>query len=405
VSRERFVIVGASLTGGTAAATLRHEGFDGDVILIGAEPHPPYERPPLSKKFLRSEATFDDAILQPMSFYRNNSIDTLFGTPATGLDTDRRTVALEGGEKISYDRLLIATGARNRRLPIPGLDLNGVYDLRTVDDAERIRAEMEPGRKVVVAGMGFIGSEVAASMRQRGVEVVAIDGAAVPLERVLGEEVGRVLADVHAEHGVRMIFHDRVESFQGDGRVERVLTAGGEQVDCDFAVVGVGVEPVTDLAAGTDIELDNGIVVDRFTRTNVEDVFAAGDVANHESPIFGTRVRVEHWQNAIKHGKAAALNMLDRQAPYEDVYWFWSDQYDVNLQYSGYHHEWDQIVVRGSLGGRDFAAFYVKGGRVQAVVGLNRGKDVRQSVPLIKARSVVDPEKLRDPEVALGSLA
>jgi 3-phenylpropionate/trans-cinnamate dioxygenase ferredoxin reductase subunit len=402
---ERFVIVGASLAGGTAAATLREEGFDGHLTLIGAEAHYPYERPPLSKSFLRGETPFEEALVQPVSFFKDSEVHTRFATTATAVDTAERVVVIEGNERVSFDRLLITTGARNRRFPIPGLDLAGVYDLRTVGDAEQIRSEIAPGRRTVIGGMGFIGSEVAASLRQRGLEVTCIDGGKVPLHRVLGEDVGRVMEGIHRDHGVELHFEDRVAAFEGAGRVEAVVTAGGLRLECDFAVVGLGVEPVTDLLDGSGIAVDDGVLVDEFCRTNVDGVYAAGDVANHYHPVFDRRMRIEHWQNAIRQGRAAALNMLDRNLPYTEVHWFWSDQYEHNLQYAGYHTDWDEVVVRGSLEARDFLAFYVKGGRVRAVVGMDRGPEVTGSMALIKRAASVDSIDLRDEAVDLAALA
>jgi 3-phenylpropionate/trans-cinnamate dioxygenase ferredoxin reductase subunit len=400
-----FAIVGASLAGGSAAATLRQEGFDGSVILIGAEPYPPYERPPLSKEYLRGEFSFEQALVQPVGFYDDNSIETHFGVRARRVNAAEKVVELEGGERLSYDKLLIATGGRNRRFPIPGLDLEGIYDLRTVDDCDRIRAEASPGRKAVVGGMGFIGSEVAASLRQLSVDVIVIDRNKAPLRRVLGEEVGRVIEGIHNDHGATLIFEDTVAAFEGEGgRVERVKTERGRLIECDFVVVGVGIEPVTELLAGTDVEIDNGIVVDEFCRTGVEGIYAAGDVANHYHPVFERRIRVEHWQNALNQGPAAARSMLSKGEPYDEVPWFWSDQYDFNLQYAGFHTEWDELVVRGSMEERNFVAFYRKDGRVLAAVAGNRGRDLRRSMALIKAQHPVDATKLRDPDVDLRAL-
>ncbi len=399
--RKRIVIVGAALCGGTAAATLRREGFDGHLTLIGAEQHLPYERPPLSKSFLRGETSFDDALVESAAFWPDKQVELRLGTKAIGVDAYGHTVELEGGERVPFDQLLIATGARNRRFPIPGLDLSGVYDLRTVEDAERIRAEVMPGRNVVIAGMGFIGSEVAASLRQKGLSVTVIDGNIAPLARVLGEQVGGVLEGIHRDKGVQMHFQDRVASFEGTHRVERVVTAGGLKLDCDFVVTGLGVEPITDFLEGSGIDLDDGVLVDEWCKTSVEGIFAAGDVANHINLLFGRRVRVEHWQNAIKHGRAAALSMLGKGSPYRDVYWFWSDQYEVNLQYAGYHTEWDELVVRGSLEDRSFLAFYVRDGRVLATVGIGRGEDVQRCMSLIEASAQVDPDKLSDEAVDL----
>lgn len=404
-STERIVIVGGGLAGGTAAATLRREGFDGPLTLIGAEPHPPYERPPLSKSFLRGETPFEEALVEPEEFWDQMEVEARLGVVAASVDAGRKVVVLADGEEVPFDKLLVTTGARNRRFPIPGLELEGIHSLRTVDEALRIREEIVPGRRAVIGGMGFIGSEVAASLRQGGVEVTVVDGGSVPLERVLGEQVGGVLGAVHRDHGVRIVANDRVASFDGAGRVETVVTAAGKRLECDFVVLGLGVEPITELLAETGVVIDNGIVVDDLCRTNVEGIFAAGDVANHFHPIYQARVRVEHWQHAIKHGRAAALSMLGKGVSYADVHWFWSDQYDQKLQYAGYHREWDDLVVRGDLDQRTFTAFYLMGGAVQAVVSLNRGEDVRAATPLIEARAVIDPARLADERVELAKLA
>jgi 3-phenylpropionate/trans-cinnamate dioxygenase ferredoxin reductase subunit len=263
---------------------------------------------------------------------------------------------------------------------------------------------MVPGRRAVVVGMGFIGSEVAASLRQKGVDVVAIDPSKTPLFRVLGEAVGQTLADLHRAHGVRTIFEDTVAAFEGTGRVTHVVTKAGLRLECDFVVVGIGIEPAVELLDGSGIHVDNGVVVDEYCETNVSGVYAAGDVANHYHPIFDRRIRVEHWQNAIKQGTAAARNMLGKHVAYDEVHWFWSDQYDANLQYAGFHTKWEQLVVRGRLDSRSYLACYVNGGRIDAAVGLNRAKDVRRIMPLIKSRRAVDLEQLRDEGVDLRSL-
>jgi 3-phenylpropionate/trans-cinnamate dioxygenase ferredoxin reductase component len=401
---ETFVIVGASLAGGWAAATLRGEGFDGRVILIGAEPRPPYERPPLSKEYLRGESSFESALVRPPGFYEENGIESRFGVRATRVDAAEKIVELAGGERVAYDKLLIATGSRNRHLPIPGLDLDGIYDLRTVADSDRIRAEIAPGRKAVVVGMGFVGSEVTASLRRSGVDVVVVDRNDVPLRRVLGEEVGRAIEGIHRDHRASMVFEDRVAAFEGAGRVELVTTARGRRIECDFVVVGLGSEPVTDLLAGTGAEIDNGIVVDEYLRTSLQGIYAAGDVANHYHPVFGRRIRVEHWQNALKQGPAAARSMLGKGEPYDEVPWFWSDQHEYNLQYAGFHTEWDELIVRGSMDERNFVAFYRKDERVLAAVAINRGKDLRRSIPLIKAQEPVDAARLCDLAVDLRTL-
>jgi 3-phenylpropionate/trans-cinnamate dioxygenase ferredoxin reductase subunit len=384
---------------------MREEGYEGRVVLVGEELHLPYERPPLSKEYLRGELAFEQALVRAFDFYADHDIETRLGVRAVRLDPAARIVELAGGERLQYEKVLIATGARNRRPDIAGLGLEGVFDLRTVDDADRIRAEARPGRNAVVVGMGFIGSEVAASLRQLDVEVAVVAPGSAPLERVLGEEVGDVLAEIHREKGVGLLFGDSVDAFEGSNRVERVVTRAGRTIECDFAVIGVGVEPAAELAVATGVELDNGIVVDEYCRTSVEGVYAAGDVANHYHPVFERRIRVEHWDNALKHGPAAARNMVGKDEAYEDIPWFWSDQYDTNLQYAGFHTSWDELVVRGSLEERSFVAFYCTAGRVLAAVAVNRGKDLRRSIPLIKARRPVQPAKLRHPDIDLRTLA
>jgi 3-phenylpropionate/trans-cinnamate dioxygenase ferredoxin reductase subunit len=402
---QRFVIIGANLAGGSAAGALREHGFEGTITLIGEEPHPPYERPPLSKEYLRGEMPASKTLLHPAEYWGSQGIETLFGVRASGIDTDAHTVSLATGDAVPYDKLLIATGCRNRRFPIPGLDLDGIYDLRTLEDANRIRGEIAPGRTAALVGMGFIGAEVAASLRSQGLAVHVVEGFKVPLARVLGEDVGRVLEGIHRDRGVQMTFGDVVERFEGGSRVERVITKAGVVIECDFAVVGVGVQPNVEIAEGTAIAVDNGILVDEMCRTNVPDVYAAGDVANHAHPVFGRSMRVEHWQNALKQGPAAAQSMLGTGVPYDEVHWFWSDQYDANIQYAGHHTTWDDLVVRGSLSDRSFVAFYMNGGLVDAAVAVNRGKELRRSMPVIKARRPVDPAKLRDEDADLKTLA
>ncbi len=400
-----FVIVGANLAGASAAAVLRDEGFEGRLVLVGAEPYPPYERPPLSKEYLRSKTSFDQALVRPPDYYESHDIETLFGVRASRIDAARRVVELDDGGRVPYDKVLVATGGTTRRLPLPGWDLDGIYDLRTVADADRIRAEIAGGARAVVVGMGFIGAEVAASLRQSGLEVTVIEALPSPLFASLGERIGRVMEGIHRDQGVVMHFGDPVASFEGVGRVERVTTRAGRRIDCDFVVVGVGIVPATDLLASSGVELDNGVVVDEYCRTRVEGIYAAGDVTNHYHPLVGERMRVEHWQNALRQGAAAAKSMLGKGAPYEEVHWFWSDQYDHNLQYAGFHIQPDAFALRGSLEERSFVGFYLKGGRLVAAVGLNRAKELRRSILLIKNGAPVDPAKLEDAQVDVRAAA
>ena len=389
------------MAGGSAASTLRQEGFDGRIVLLGAEEHPPYERPPLSKEFLRGEQPLAEVYLRPSEWYGENEIELRTGVRVERIDPGAHEVELEGGERIRYDIALIATGARNRRFPIPGLDLEGVLDLRTVADAERIQLAAVPGARAAVVGMGFIGAEVASSLRFRGVEVTAIEPFETPLFRVLGPDVGRVVEAFHRDHGVDMRFGETVDRFEGGERVGAVVTKSGLRVECDFAVVGVGVQPNVEIAER--LEVDNGIVVDATLRTSAPDVWAAGDVARHDHPVFGP-VRVEHFDNALKMGPAAARNMLGAQAVFDDPHWFWSDQYEMNLQMAGFALTWDQLVIRGSLEERSFTGFYLDGGVLRSVVSVNRKRDVRRAMPLVRAAIRPDPEQLRDPDVDLRTL-
>lgn len=395
-----LVIVGGGLAGATAAGTLRDQGFDGRIVLIGAEPMAPYERPPLSKEYLRGES--DHHFVRPDGWYEENEIDARFGVRAERLKVADRVVELEGGERVPFDRALIATGSRNRRFPWPGLDLPAVFDLRFAPDADAIREAARGATKAVLVGMGFIGAEVAASLRTLGLEVTVVEFTATPLERVLGPELGRSIEALHRDHGVEMIFGDAAERFEGAGRFEALVTREGRRIEGDFAVVGVGVEPATEVA-GEDVPVDDGIPVDAKLRTAVDGVFAAGDVARHDHPVFGP-IRVEHFDNALKMGEAAARNMLGAEEVFDDPHWFWSDQYDAQIQMSGFTTVWDETVIRGSIEDRSFAAFLLKDGRLVSAFGMNWKFDVRRSMPLIAAGAHPDRERLADPGFDLRQL-
>jgi len=398
------VIVGASLTGATAAATLRDEGFDGRVVLVGAEPVPPYERPPLSKEFLRGEQPFEEQYVREEAWYADHEVETRFGARAVQIDVAGREVVLAGGERIAHDALLVATGSRNRRLDVPGASLPGVSDLRTVADAQRIKEAASAGARILCVGMGFIGAEVAASMRMLGHDVTVVEVFETTLYRVLGREIGRALEGIHRDHGVRMLFNEAVASFEGDGRLESVLTSGGKRIDADVAIVGVGTEPSVELMAGTGLDQGGGIPVGPALETSVPGVYAAGDVARHDHPVFGP-IRVEHFDNAIKTGEAAARNMLGAGAVFDDPHWFWSDQYDSQVQMAGFAATWDRMVVRGSIEDRSFCAFLLdEAGIVRSTVSLDWKRDVRRSFGLISAQVAPDPAALADPDVDLRTL-
>ena len=395
-----FVVVGAGEAGGTAAASLREEGFDGDVILIGAEPMPPYERPPLSKEYLRGES--DHVYVRPPDSYRENAIEVRFGTTVERVSAADSMVELEGGERLPFDQAVVATGSRNRRPRIDGLEMPGVHDLRFAPDADAIREAAANGSKAVMVGMGFIGAEVTASLRHLGLEVTVVESTSTPMERVLGPTLGGAIEALHRDHGVEMIFNDVADRFEGDGRFEAMVTREGRRIEGDFAVVGVGVEPVTDVA-GDGLPVDNGIAVDGTLRTSAPNVWAIGDVARHDHPVFG-RIRVEHFDNAAKMGQHVAGNMLGAGEVFDDAHWFWSDQYDANIQMAGYATEWDDMVVRGSIQDRSFSAFLLKDGRLLSTFSMNREFDVRRSMALIQAELRPDRDVLADPDFDLRRL-
>jgi 3-phenylpropionate/trans-cinnamate dioxygenase ferredoxin reductase component len=403
-SSQTHVIVGASLAGAKAAETLRDEGFDGSIVLIGSEAERPYERPPLSKDYLRGEAGRDKVYVHPEGFYAEREIELRLDSTVVSLDTGAREVELDDGTRLSYDRLLLTTGSEPRRLPVPGAELEGVLYLRSVDDSDALRARLDEGGSAVVVGAGWIGCEVGASARQRGLEVTVVDPLGVPLERVLGTELGAVYRDVHTDNGVRMLTETGVEAFEGDGRVERVRTSDGELLDCDFVVVGVGVEPRTRLAAEAGIAVRDGVAVDAHLRTDAADVFAAGDVASAQHPFYGESIRVEHWANALNQGPAAARNMLGQGAPYERLPYFFSDQYDVGMEYSGFARSWDRVVFRGDPASREFIAFWIAGDTVVAGMNVNVWDVTDPIQSLIRSRVPVEDPRLADPDVPLEEL-
>jgi 3-phenylpropionate/trans-cinnamate dioxygenase ferredoxin reductase subunit len=402
---QTFVIVGASLAGAKAAESLRHEGFEGRVVLVGTEDARPYERPPLSKDYVRGEAGRERIYVHDESFYADNHIELRLGRTALDLNASLKEVALDDGERLRYDRLLLATGAEPRRLAILGADLDGVHYLRSVADSDVLRERLDRGGTVVVIGAGWIGAEVAASARQRGLEVTLVAPGAVPLERVLGGEVGELYRDVHADQGVRMLMGTRVEAFEGDGAVERVRTSDGHRLECDFVVVGIGVQPRTRLAAEAGLAVGDGILVDEQLRTSAPGVFAAGDIAGAQHPFYRERIRVEHWANALRQGPIAARNMLGARQAYDCLPYFFSDQYDVGMEYSGLARTWDRVVFRGDPGSREFIVFWLAENRVLAGMNVNVWDVVDPIQRLIRDQVPVDDRRLSDPDVPLEQLA
>ena len=380
------MIVGGGLAGAKAAETLREEGFAGRVVLIGAEPELPYERPPLSKGYLIGSAEREEARVHPRAFYDEHEIELLTGVAATALDTVEHRLALADGQELTYDRLLLATGAVPRRPPLPGIDLDGVHTLRTLPDSDALRQAFARRGTVVVIGAGWIGCEVAAAAHSHGAEVVLVGRGDTPLHAVLGPELGGWFGDVHRRHGVRVITGAAVEGIDGDGSVSAVRLAGGEAIACDTVVVGVGVAPDTRLGEAAGLAVDNGIAVDEQLRTSAPDVFAAGDVANAFHPHYGRHVRVEHWANALHQGPAAARSMLGGDVAYDRLPYFFSDQYDVGMEYIGLHSPTDTVEVRGSLDDEDFRVLWHDGdGRVTAGMHVNQWDTIEEIEGLIRA--------------------
>ncbi|HET8785461.1 MAG TPA: FAD-dependent oxidoreductase [Candidatus Limnocylindrales bacterium] len=388
------VIVGASLAGASAAAALRKEGFDGRIVLIGDESERPYERPELSKTYLRGEAK-KDLHVHPADYYAEHHIELRTGRPVERIDADRREVHL-GDERIAFDRLLLATGATPRRLDVPGGDLNGIVTLRTMADADRIREAASAAAHIVVVGGGWIGSEVAASLREVGRDVTLVLPWQVPLENVLGPEIGGMYRQAHEEHGVTLSTGTFAAGFEGHERVAAVQTSDGRRIPADLVVVGVGAEPRVELARQAGLAVDDGILVDERLETSVPGIFAAGDVANAIHPHYGRRLRVEHWDNAKRQGRAAAANMLGQAKAYDRIPYFYSDQYDIGMEYTGRAAPDDELIVRGDLETREFIAFWLRSGRVVAGMNVNVW-DVAPAIEhLVSAGAVVDVRQLAD---------
>jgi 3-phenylpropionate/trans-cinnamate dioxygenase ferredoxin reductase subunit len=398
------VIAGAGLAGAKAAQTLREEGFAGRIVLLGAEGEPPYERPPLSKEVLRGEADTDKVYVHDAGFYAAHAIELRTGATVVSIDSAARVVVLASRERLPYDRLLLATGARPRRLTLPGADLDGVCDLRTLADGNALRERLRAGGRLAVVGAGWIGCEVAASARRMGVEVTVLEPLALPLQRALGPVLGAFYRDLHAEHGVELLLGRAVAGFEGESRVRAVRADDGTRVACDVAIVDVGVVPCDEVAQRAGIATADGILTDEYLQTSATGVYAAGDVARAHHPLLGRSLRSEHWANALHQGPAAARNILGARTAYDRLPYVFSDQYDVAMEYTGHAAHWDDVVIRGDLAAREFIAFWLHEGRVVAGMNVNV-RDVADDIEaLILAREAVDAGRLADHAVALGEL-
>ncbi|WP_431045601.1 NAD(P)/FAD-dependent oxidoreductase [Streptomyces sp. P1-3] len=402
-----FVIVGASLAGAKAAEALRGNGFDGRILLIGDEPEPPYERPPLSKGYLQGKQDREKIFVHPSQWYTDQDIDLRLRTTVTAIDRDRRSVTVSDGETIGYDKLLLATGAAPRRLPLPGADLDGIFYLRRVGDCERIRSTFRTASRIVLVGGGWIGLEVAAAARNAGVETTLLEADELPLLRVMGRRIAPVFADLHRDHGVDLRLGAQVTEIVGErGSAAGVRLADGARIDADAIVVGIGVTPNTRLATESGLRVDNGVVVDASLRTSDPHIHAAGDVANAWHPMLGKHIRVEHWANALHQPATAARSMLGEPAVYDRVPYFFTDQYDLGMEYAGYTEPggYDDVVVRGDPASREFIAFWQADGRVLAGMNVNIW-DVNETIQqLIRSGQRIDRSRLADPDVPLDRL-
>ncbi|MFJ5881917.1 NAD(P)/FAD-dependent oxidoreductase [Kitasatospora cineracea] len=397
-----IVIVGASLAGAKAAEALRAEGYRGPVTLVGDEAERPYERPPLSKGYLLGKEEKEKVYVHPADWYEQHEVVLRLGTAATAVDPAGHTVTLAGGERLPFSKLLLATGSEPRTLPVPGGDGDFVRTLRRLGDSNALRAAFRPGARVVIVGAGWIGLEAAAAARTAGAEVTVLEAAELPLLRVLGREAAQVFADLHRAHGVDLRFGVRVEELRADG----VRLGDGGTVPADVLLVGVGIAPNTALAEAAGLTVDNGVRTDQHLATSHPDVFAAGDVANAFHPLFGKPVRVEHWANALNQPAVAAASMLGKSAVYDRVPYFFTDQYDLGMEYTGYAEPggYDRVVFRGDVAGREFIAFWLSGGKVLAGMNVNVWDVTDPIRELVRSGRPVDPERLADPAVPLGEL-
>jgi 3-phenylpropionate/trans-cinnamate dioxygenase ferredoxin reductase subunit len=403
-----FVVVGGGLAGAKAVEALREQGYDGALTLVGAEKHLPYERPPLSKGYLAGSSPREEMDVHDAEWYGDNHVELLLGTVVADLDPAIHAVTLDDGRPLRYDKLLLATGSRPRTLSIPGSGASGVATLRNVEDSERISAAIQAGQRLALIGGGWIGMEIAANAREGGSEVTVLETAELPLLAVLGPELARVFLDLHREHGVGFHLGAQVaEITTADAKATGVRLADGTAVAADLVLVGVGASPNVELAVDAGLDVDNGVLVDEALQTSDADIVAVGDIANQLHPVLGRRVRVEHWANALNQPAAAAATMMGNRTPYTELPYFFTDQYDLGMEYVGYAPpgSYSRVVTRGDVAGREFLAFWLDDrDRVVAGMNVNIWDVVDDVKALILSRSAVDVSRLADPDVALSAL-
>jgi 3-phenylpropionate/trans-cinnamate dioxygenase ferredoxin reductase component len=405
MAETTHVIIGGGLAGAKAAEALRSEGSDGRIVLVGAEDERPYERPPLSKAYLRGEAVREAARVHSESFYDDNAIELRLGLAVEAVDRDARTAVLADGERIRFDTLLLATGSEPRRLTLPGAELPGIHYLRSLPDADALRDSFRHANRLVVIGGGWIGAEVAASARQLGLEVAIVEPAPVLLERALGRTLGGFYGELHREEGVDLHTGIAPWRFEGGQRVERVVLHNDQTLDCDVVLVGIGAVPRTELATQAGLLVENGVLTTTALETSASGIFAAGDVASAIHPFYNRRLRVEHWANALNQPGAAARSMLGKPIVYDRLPYFFSDQYDVGMEFVGDAVGSDDLVVRGDSGERELVAFWLAAGRVVASMAVNVWDVIEDAKRLITSRAVVERDRLADPSIPLDTLA
>ena len=405
---EPFVIVGGGLAGAKAAEALRERGYEGPLVLVGQEEHRPYERPPLSKEFLTGKSEREKIFVHPESWYSEHDVELRLGRHAAAIDRSHRQVRLSDGSRVPYTKLLLATGSNPRHLPVLGANADRVLYLRTVDDSERLKGVIGEAERLVVIGAGWIGLEAAAAARGAGVAVTVVEEARLPLLRALGPEMAEVFADLHRRNGVDLRFGEEVaEIVTEGGYATGVRLRGGEVLPTDAVLIGIGATPNTQLAADCGLAVGSGVLVDAGLRTEDPDIFAVGDIADQMHPVLGRRVRVEHWANALNQPATAAAGMLGEQAEYTKLPYFYTDQYDLGMEYTGLAEPggYDSVVTRGAVESGEFIAFWVGGGRVQAGMPVNKWDLIDSINPLIESGAQVDLGALADPDVPLESLA
>jgi len=403
-ANDHFVIIGAGHAGGVAVQALRGAGHEGPITLIGDEPHLPYERPPLSKELLQTAGGDGFRLMRDKAYYEENNVTLKLGVKALGIDASSQRITLSDGTNLPYDKVLLTTGGAVREVDVPGADLKGIHYLRTIDDSRAIAQSLIEGNNLVVVGGGFIGLEVAASARARGVNVTVLEAAPQLMGRALPADIAAVFLSLHEENGVTVRLNDGLRAFGGADHITRVEAVSGESIAADFVVVGIGIVPETELAVSAGLDIENGITVDEFARTSNPNIYAAGDNTNHFNPLLGRHLRLEAWQNAQNQTAVAAQNMCGSDTVYAETPWVWSDQYDVNLQMAGQPAGWNDLIVRGDLPGRDFIAFQLADGKLDAAIAVNRARDMRVARRLMDASASLNIDDLANDEISMREI-